>query len=84
MQTDGNGNLASTDVQQTPLFAAEEHRLKTTLAVISGWASTLEDRWDALTPEQQRDGVATIRRNAETLANQTHRLLEDVRAQVPQ
>jgi signal transduction histidine kinase len=30
---------------QTMLLAEAEHRLKTALAVITGWASTLEDRW---------------------------------------
>lgn len=67
---------------QTLLFAEAEHKLKTSLAVISGWASTLDDRWDTLTPEQRRDGVATIRRNTDTLALQTRRLLEDARAEV--
>jgi signal transduction histidine kinase len=67
---------------QTLLFAEAEHKLKTSLAVISGWASTLDDRWDTLTIEQRRDGVATIRRSADALALQTGRLLEEARAEV--
>ena len=41
---------------QTLLFAEAEHKLKTALAIISGWASTLDDRWDNLSPEQRREG----------------------------
>lgn len=67
---------------QTLLFAEAEHKLKTSLAVISGWASTLDDRWESLTPEQRRDGVATIRRSAETLATQARSLLEDARTEM--
>ena len=67
---------------QTLLFAEAEHKLKTSLAIISGWASTLDDRWDVLTPEQRREGVATIRRSADTLAFQTKRLLEDAKVEM--
>ena len=67
---------------QTLLFAEAEHKLKTSLSVISGWAATLDDRWDILTPEQRRDGVATIRRSADNLTLQTRKLLEDARAEV--
>lgn len=65
---------------QTLVFAEAEHKLKTSLAVISGWASTLDDRWDALSEEQRREGIATIRRSAESLASQTRGLLEEARA----
>lgn len=67
---------------QTLLFAEAEHKLKTSLAVISGWASTLDDRWEALTPEQRRDGVASIRRSADTLALHTRSLLEGARTEM--
>ena len=67
---------------QTLLFAEAEHKLKTSLAIISGWASTLDDRWDILNPEQRREGVATIRRSADTLALQTKRLLEDAKREM--
>jgi signal transduction histidine kinase len=67
---------------QTLLFAEAEHKLKTSLAIISGWASTLDDRWDVLSPEQRRDGVSTIRRSADTLAEQTRRLLEDAKVEM--
>ena len=67
---------------QTLLFAEAEHKMKTSLAVISGWACTLDDRWEALTPTQRRDGVATIRRSAETLAQQARSLLEGARTEM--
>lgn len=67
---------------QTLVFAEAEHKLKTSLAVISGWATTLDDRWDSLSEESRRDGVATIRRSADTLAVETRRLLEEARADI--
>lgn len=67
---------------QTLVFAEAEHKLKTSLAVISGWAATLDDRWDALSEERRREGIATIRRSADTLATQTRGLLEEARADI--
>ncbi|HVF74279.1 MAG TPA: HAMP domain-containing sensor histidine kinase [Acidimicrobiales bacterium] len=67
---------------QTLLFAEAEHKLKTSVAVISGWASTLDDRWETLSPQQRRDGVATIRRSADTLAMHTRSLLEGARTEM--
>lgn len=67
---------------QTLLFAEAEHKLKTSVAVIAGWASTLDDRWDTLTPQQRRDGVATIRRTADTLAMHARSLLEGARTEM--
>lgn len=67
---------------QTLLFAEAEHKLKTSLAVISGWACTLDDRWDSLSTEQRRDAVSTIRRSAETLTMQTGALLEGARTEM--
>lgn len=67
---------------QTLRFAEAEHKLKTSLAIISGWAATLDDRWDLLSSEQRRDGVATIRRSADTLADQARHLLEDAKVEL--
>lgn len=67
---------------QTIVFAEAEHKLKTSLAVISGWAATLDDRWDVLGDEQRREGIATIRRSADALTTQTRSLLEDARADI--
>jgi signal transduction histidine kinase len=67
---------------QTLVFAEAEHKLKTSLAVISGWATTLDDRWDVLTVEQRREGIAGIRRSADSLALQTRVLLEEARTEM--
>ena len=67
---------------QTLLFAEAEHKLKTTLAVISGWAATLDESWEKLDDDVRRQGVVSIRRNAEDLAEQARRLLDDARAEI--
>lgn len=67
---------------QTLLFAEAEHKLKTTLAVISGWATTLDESWDKLPDDMRRQGIVAIRRNSEDLAEQARRLLEDARAEI--
>jgi signal transduction histidine kinase len=67
---------------QTMLLAEAEHRLKTALAVITGWASTLEDRWEQLDDARKREGVGIIRKASEGMAGQARRLLEDARAEM--
>jgi signal transduction histidine kinase len=67
---------------QTMLMAEAEHRLKTALSVITGWASTLEDRWDQLDDSRRREGVSIIRRASEDMALQASRLLEEARAEI--
>ena len=64
---------------QTMLLADAEHRLKTALAVITGWATTLEDRWDLLDDERKLEGLAIIRRAGDGMADQARRLLEEAR-----
>ena len=64
---------------QTMLLAEAEHRLKTALAVITGWATTLEDRWDLLDDERKLEGLAIIRRAGDGMADQARRLLEEAR-----
>lgn len=66
---------------QTMLLAEAEHRLKTALAIITGWASTLEDRWEQLDDSTRREGVAIIRRASEGMAEQARQLLQDARAE---
>lgn len=67
---------------QTLLIAEAEHRLKTALAVITGWAGTLEDRWEQLDDDRRREGIAIIRRSAEGMADQARQLLHDARAEI--
>jgi signal transduction histidine kinase len=64
------------------LRAEAEHRLKTSLAVIAGWATTLDERWDQLTEARRREGVSIIRRAGEELADQAASLLQDARAEL--
>lgn len=65
------------------MFRAQaEHRLKTSLALIGGWAATLDDEWDHLPEPRRREGVAIIRRASEDLAEQTARLLQQTRAEL--
>jgi signal transduction histidine kinase len=67
---------------QTMLLAEAEHRLKTALAVISGWASTLDDRWDSLGEERRREGIRIVRTASDSLAYEARRLLHDARAEL--
>jgi signal transduction histidine kinase len=67
---------------QTMLLAEAEHRLKTALAVITGWAGTLVDRWDQLDDDRKREGLSIIRKAAEGMADQARQLLSDARAEI--
>lgn len=67
---------------QTMLFAEAEHKMKTTLAVITGWATTLDESWEKLPEDLRRQGVVAIRRNSEDLAEQAARLLDDARLEI--
>jgi signal transduction histidine kinase len=67
---------------QTLLIAEAEHRLKTALAVIAGWAATIEERWDQLDDARRREGVAVIRKTADGMAEQARQLLHDARAEM--
>jgi two-component system, NtrC family, sensor histidine kinase KinB len=67
---------------QTMLLAEAEHRLKTALAVITGWARTLEERWDEIPDDRKLEGLAIIRKAGEGMADEARRLLEDARAEL--
>jgi signal transduction histidine kinase len=66
--------------QRTVLFAEAEHRLKTAVSVIKGWATTLDEHWARLAPCDRRGAVATIRRTADALALESDRVLEQAAA----
>jgi signal transduction histidine kinase len=74
--------LALRVTERTTLYAEAEHKLKTELAVLCGWARTLDDRWMELTPEDRRQGVAIIRARADEMAARATRLLEEARAEI--
>jgi signal transduction histidine kinase len=67
---------------QTMLLAEAGHRLKTALAVINGWATTLEERWDHLDDARRRQGISVIRRTSAGMADDARRLLDDARAEM--
>ena len=67
---------------QTMLLAEAEHRLKTALAVMTGWATTLEDRWEDLDDDRKLEGLAIIRRAGEGMAEQARLLLQEARAEM--
>jgi signal transduction histidine kinase len=67
---------------QTMLLAEAGHRLKTALAVINGWATTLEERWENLDDDRRRQGVSVIRRTSSGMADDARRLLDDARAEM--
>jgi K+-sensing histidine kinase KdpD len=67
---------------QTLLRAQAEHRLKTSLAVISGWATTLDDRWEQLSEARRREAVSIIRRVGDEMTGHVKRLLEDAQAEM--
>lgn len=67
---------------QTMLLAEAEHRLKTALAVITGWASTLEERWGDLDDDRRLEGIGIIRRAGHGMADQARQLLSDARAEL--
>lgn len=58
-------------------IAEAEHILKSALAVIGGWAKTLDDRWDELSDANRRNGIAIIRRRADELVGQAERMLAE-------
>lgn len=62
--------------------AEAEHRLKTSLAVVTGWAATLDDDWDRLTDDLRRRAVGTIRRLSDEMAQEAARLLDQTRAEL--
>jgi signal transduction histidine kinase len=67
---------------QALLFAEAEHKLKTSLGVVAGWARTLDDRWDELSVEQRRYAVTTIRRTTDDLWVHCDAMLEELRTDV--
>src|SRR4030081_482429 len=52
---------------RTTLMGAYEHKLKSALAIISGWAESLDARWEDYTDAQRRSALGAIRRQADDL-----------------
>jgi signal transduction histidine kinase len=62
------------------LIARAEHKLKTPLTLLLGWAQTMEERWTTLEPEQRQEGLAALRRGTVRLHHYVERLLDEARA----
>jgi len=62
--------------------AQREHQIKTELAIIYGFSTTLDQHWEQLSDAERRHGVATIGRRTEALMKQTERLLQDAKRDV--
>ena len=68
--------------ERVTLYAEAEHKLKTELAVVCGWARTLDERWDVLDAADVRHGIEVIRMRAEDMNERAMRLLEEARSEI--
>lgn len=64
-----------------PLAEAED-RLRASLSVITGWATSLGERWDEIPEEARRHGVHVVRAGADRLADELDLMLEEARAEL--
>lgn len=67
--------------ERTQFLAVAQHKLKTPMAIMAGWASTL-DKWELLTPEERAEGVVAIQRATSELQHQIEDLLDEARTQL--
>jgi len=67
-------DLAAANEAMREFVAVASHELRTPTTVIKGFASTLQDRWDATAEEDRREFAATILRSADLLG----RLVDDL------
>ena len=67
---------------RTLLMAQMEHKLKTSLTVVIGWASMLEHQWDDLVDDERRAGIGAISRTAQQMLAQVEGLLEESQAEL--
>jgi signal transduction histidine kinase len=68
--------------ERTLHLAQAEHRINTTLALIEGWARTLQQHWESLAPDTRENGLATIRRRALDAREEVEGLLLDARSRM--
>lgn len=76
-----NGQLREASEARTRFLAVAQHKLKTPLAVISGWSAVLQD-WELLDDEERSGGLAAISRSTTELQAQIDDLLDEARANV--
>lgn len=82
-EASGSAIAAPAGGRDQELFFAEiEHKVKTAMSVLQGWAITLDERWDRLDDAGRRQAVSVIRRTADSVVQQCEQILEDARLQV--
>lgn len=64
-------------------IAVTSHELRTPVTVVKGFANTLDDHWDTLSPAERREAVRVIRQRADQLAQLVDRLLAAATATDP-
>lgn len=75
---EANEELEQTIADRTQFLAVAKHKLKTPLAVIAGWSSTLAT-FENLPAADRAEGLATIERAASELRAQIDDLLDEAR-----
>ena len=68
--------------ERTLFFAEVEHKVKTALSVLQGWAVTLDERWEVMSVHARREGIAILRRASDNLMAQADGMLEEAKAQL--
>ena len=63
-------------------MAEAEHKLKTRLTVIGGWATLLDEGWADIHDVDKLTGIRAIREHADGLKRDTERMLEELRAEI--
>jgi NtrC-family two-component system sensor histidine kinase KinB len=69
---------------QSLFLATTTHEIKTPLTVVSGFATTLQKRWDELNPEDRERALSAIVRRSEALVRLIDQLLLGFRVQAGQ
>ena len=69
---------------QTLFLATTTHEIKTPLTVVSGFATTLQRRWDELKPDDRERALSAIVRRSEALVKLIDQLLLGFRVQAGQ
>jgi PAS domain S-box-containing protein len=67
-------NLEAAAAERTQLLAVTAHELRTPVAVVTGFASTLQNHYDELDDAERRDMIASLARGGERLG----RLVDDL------
>ena len=67
---------------RTTMLGEFEHRLKTAMAVVAGWARSLDDGWDRFSEAERRRAIASIRRRADEVVAHADALMAESKAEI--